>query len=187
MLRTVALLACSLVAVAGATTDGLAGEVKRQQDAKLRYSVPMAWTRTPAPSDMRAAQFTIPAEAGGEAGELVLFFFGAGQGGGTEQNLQRWYSQFTQPDGKPSSEAAVVTIRTINGLKVTAVDVSGTYTGMGPRGGAPAAGKPDFRMLAAVVEGPGGPWFFRATGPSALMASVKPQFDAMLESVEPHD
>jgi len=186
MLRTLAILACSLVAVGGAVPDAFADEVKRQQDAKLRYAVPMTWTRTPAPSDMRAAQFTIPAEGGGEAGELVLFFFGAGQGGSTEQNLQRWYGQFTQPDGKPSSEAAVVTIRTINGLKVTAVDVSGTYTGMSPGSGAPAVGKPDYRMLAAVVEGPGGPWFFRATGPSALMAAVKPQFDAMLASLEPH-
>lgn len=183
MLRPIAIVACAVLA-AGAV---FAEDVKRQQDAGLRYAVPMAWARVPAPSDMRAAQFTIPAAAGGgEAGELVLFFFGAGQGGGAEQNLQRWYGQFQQPDGKPSSEAAVVTIRTINGLKVTAVDVSGTYSGMPPRGGAPTAGKPDYRMLAAVVEGEGGPWFFRATGPSKLMATAKPAFDAMLESVEPH-
>lgn len=182
MPRTIAIVACVVLA-AGAV---FAEDVKRQQDAGLRYSVPMAWTRVPAPSDMRAAQFTIPAEGGGDAGELVLFFFGAGQGGGVEQNLQRWYGQFQQPDGKPSSEAAVVTIRTINGLKVTAVDLSGTYSGMSARGGAPAAAKPDYRMLAAVVEGEGGPWFFRATGPSKLMAAAKPAFDAMLASVEPH-
>lgn len=182
MPRTIATLVCTLVALGGA----LAGEVKRQQDAGLRYAVPMAWTRVPAPSDMRSAQFQIPADGGGEGGELVLFFFGKGQGGGVEQNLQRWYGQFQQPDGRPSSEAAVVTIRTINGLKVTSVDVAGTYTATPMRGAAPGAGKPNYRMLAAVVEGEGGPWFFRASGPGALMVTVKPQFDAMLESLEAH-
>ena len=186
MPRTIALAACTLIALTGAH----AADVKRQQDAGLRYAVPMTWNRVPAPSDMRAAQFQIPAPegaAGGEGGELVLLFFGKGQGGSAEQNLQRWYGQFQQPDGKPSSEAAVVTIRTINGLKVTAVDVSGTYTAMPVRGAAPGAGKANYRMLAAVVEGEGGPWFFRATGPAATIGAAKPQFDAMLESLEAHN
>ena len=44
-----------------------------------------------------------------------------------QENLERWYGQFSRPDGRPSREVAVVTTRTVNGLEVTAVDLAGTY------------------------------------------------------------
>ena len=115
----------------------------------------------------------------------MLFFFGKGQGGSAEQNVDRWTGQFTQPDGKPSKDAAVVTIRTVNGLKQTSVDVAGTYK-PAPMGGAGGAAKPGWRLLAAVVEGDGGPWFWRLTGPEATVAAAKPQFEALLASLEAH-
>lgn len=178
------ILAC--VAVALVVTTALAAETTRKEDARLRYAVPTKWTRVPAPSDMRAAQYKIP-KVGSDAedGELVLFFFGSGQGGTADANLDRWYTQFSRPDGKPVKDAAVVTIRTVNGLKVTSVDLSGTYK-PAPMGGAAGAPKENWRMLAAVIEGEGGPWFFRATGPEATIADAKPEFDAMLSSVAPH-
>jgi hypothetical protein len=176
----------SFVAIALVVATAFAAETTRKEDARLRYAVPTAWTRVPAPSDMRAAQYKIPkAGSDTEDGELVLFFFGTGQGGSADQNLERWYTQFTRPDGKPAKDAAVVTIRTVNGLKVTSVDLSGSYK-PAPMGGAAGAPKEKWRMLAAVVEGEGGPWFFRATGPDATMADAKPEFDAMLASVAPH-
>lgn len=177
----------ALAAVAAAVVStAIAAETVRKEDARLRYAVPSAWTRVPAPSDMRAAQYRIPkVEGDTDDAELVLFFFGPGQGGTADANLERWYTQFSRPDGKPVKDAAVVTIRTINGLKVTSVDLSGTYK-PAPMGGAAGAPKPDWRMLAAVVEGEGGPWFFRATGPEKTIADAKPEFDALLASVAPH-
>lgn len=163
-----------------------AAEAVRSESAGLRFSVPAEWTRVPAPSDMRAAQFRVPrAGADTEDGDLVLFFFGPGQGGSADQNVDRWTGQFTQPDGKPSKDAAVVTIRTVKGLKLTSVDVAGDYK-PAPMGGAGGAVKPGWRLLAAVVEGPGGPWFWRLTGPAATVAAAKPPFDAMLASLEAH-
>jgi hypothetical protein len=160
-----------------------AGDTMRTQAAGLRFVIPTAWTRTPAGSDVRAAQYTIPRAGGAsEDGELVLFFFGAGQGGGTQENLERWYGQFAQPDGRPSRDAAVVTMRTVNQLKVTSVDLSGTYLG-GPN---QRVDKPGFRLLAAAVEGEGGPWFFKAVGPAATIEAAKAGFDALLASVERH-
>jgi len=158
-------------------------ETVTKEDAGLRYSVDTAWVRVPAPSDMRAAQYKVPGAEGAEA-ELVVFFFGKGQGGDAEANLERWYAQFTQPDGSPSREKAVVTIRTVNDLEVTSVDLSGTYTGMRPGGAAkPEEGQ---RMLAAVVEGEGGPWFLRLIGPAETVAAAKPAFDALLASLQAH-
>jgi hypothetical protein len=185
-MRIVAPVAVVAAVAAAVATVAFAAETVRKEDARLRYAVPTAWARVPAPSDMRAAQYRIPKVAGDtEDGELVLFFFGSGQGGTADANLERWYTQFSRPDGKPVKDAAVVTIRTVNGLKVTSVDLSGTYK-PAPMGGAAGAPKTDWRMLAAVIEGEGGPWFFRATGPEKTMADAKPEFDALLASVAPH-
>ena len=71
-------------------------------------------------------------------------------------------------DGKPA--VAKVTMRTVRGVKVTVVDSSGTYTGMGGpmAGGAkPASG---YRLLGAIAEGRGGNVFFKLTGPSKTIA-----------------
>lgn len=180
------MVSLALAAVGRAETAG-ATATRRAQDAGLRYTVPLSWQRVPAPSDMRAAQYRIDGASTDAAddAEVVLFFFGPGQGGTTEANLERWYGQFAQPDGKPSKDAAVVTVRTVNGLKVTAVDLSGTYTAqMRPgEGGGP---KPDTRMLAAAIEGPGGPWFLRIVGPAATVAAVAADFNQTLLSLEAH-
>ncbi len=180
MRRTLALVLTAAFAAPAAAAS------VRSEAAGLRFSVPGEWTRVPAPSDMRAAQYRVP-RAGNDAedGELVLFFFGKGQGGSAEQNVDRWTGQFTQSDGTASKDAAVVTIRTVNGLKQTSVDVAGSYRSA-PMGGAGGAVKPGWRLLAAVVEGPAGPWFWRLTGPDATVAAAKPQFDALLGSLEAH-
>lgn len=175
-----ALLAVLIAGVAAA------GEV-RTEAAGLRFTLPAEWARVPAPSDVRAAQWRIPHGPGdADDGELILFFFGSGQGGRAEDNLERWYGQFTQPDGRPSRDAAVVKTRTKDGLKVTFVDLAGTYSGGTMGAGAGTKPKPGTRMLAAVVEGEGGPWFFKATGPDATMAAAKVGFEALLGSLEPH-
>ena len=64
---------------------------------------------------MRAATYTV-----GE-GECAVFYFGAGQGGGVQANIDRWIGQF-EPEGKP-----VTAKRTINGLAVTTIDVSAEH------------------------------------------------------------
>lgn len=153
----------------------------RQEAAGLRFAVPAEWPRVPAPSDVRAAQFRIPGAEGADA-EVVLYFFGANRGGGVDDNLTRWYGQFTQPDGRSSKDVAVKTTRKVNGLDVTLVDLAGTYTGMGPDAGT----KSGQRMLGAIVEGKGGPWFWKAVGPAATIEAAKPAFEQVVDSIEPH-
>src|SRR5690348_8626185 len=174
-----------LLLVVTATSVGAADTV-RTEAVGLRFTVPAGWTRVPAASDVRAAQWRIAQpSAGGQEGELVLFFFGKGKGGSAQENLERWYTQVTEPDGRPSRDAGVVTIRTINGLRVTSLDLPGTYRAM-PAGGGGAEPRPGSRLLAAVIEGDDGPWFFRAVGPEATMLGAKPGFEALLGSVEAH-
>lgn len=163
----------------------LAADTVVKEDAGLRYRIPTGWVRVPAPSDMRAAQYRVPGADGADA-ELVLFFFGRGQGGSADANLERWYAQFTQPDGRASRDAAVVTKRTVGALKVTSVDLAGTYSPTPMRVGSPADSQEGARMLAAVIEGEGGPWFLRLVGPAATVGAAKADFDGLVKSLEPH-
>ena len=173
-------LAVTLLALLVATARA---EPVRTEAAGLRFAHPSEWTRVPAPSDMRAAQFRV-AKADGDAedAEVVLFFFGKGQGGSAQDNLDRWRGQMGE--GASAKAAGTVTIKTIHGLKVTSLDVAGTYKPMA-RGG-DATPHPGYRLLAAVIEGEGGPWFLRLVGPEATVKAAKPGFDATLESVETH-
>jgi hypothetical protein len=107
-----------------------------------------------------------------------VYFFGAGQGGTVEANIERWKSQFTDA-GKPA--AAKIGTRKINGLAVTTIDASGEYSGMG---GPMAPGKPvaGYRLLGAIVEGPGGNIFLKFTGPAKTIAANQQKFEELLAS-----
>jgi len=154
-----------------------------EEAAGLRFSVPKGWQRERPPSPLAAAQLRIPRARGDDAdGEVILFRFGDAEGGGLSDNVERWYSQFKQPDGRPSKEVAVVTTRTINGLTVKTIDLSGTYRAqMGPMDN---PSKPRYRLFGAVVEGNGGPWFWRAVGPAKTMEKAKEGFVTLIDSLE---
>jgi hypothetical protein len=129
---------------------------------------------------MRLATYSVA--PGGECG---VYFFGSGQGGGVEANLERWIGQFLQADGKPSKGAAKIAKRTIHGWQLTTVDVSGAYTGMGGPGAQGGSAMPGYRMLGAIVEGPQGSIFFKFTGPEKTVAANQAAFDKMLDSLAP--
>lgn len=142
----------------------------------LGFDLPQDWQKEPPSSSMRMAQASIPGDAG--AGELAVYHFGPGQGGGVEANLDRWVNQVElAPGTQPERQSFEV-----GNLKVTWVAVEGTLkpssTGMGP-----SAPKPDHALFGAVVEGPGGPWFFKATGPAATLKNQRDAFVGLLKSV----
>ena len=133
---------------------------------------------------MRLATYTVPHAAGDQDNaECGVFYFGAGQGGSVEANLDRWIGQFLQPDGKPAKSAAKIEKRTIHGLKVTTVDVTGAYTGMAGPSADPGAPKRGYRLLGAIAEGPQGSVFFKFTGPAKTIAANQQAFEKMLESL----
>ena len=129
---------------------------------------------------MRLATYTIPPGA-----ECGVYFFGSGQGGSVDANLDRWIGQFLQADGKPSKDAAKIAKRTIHGWPVTTVDVSGAYSGMAGPTAQPGPAVAGYRMLGAIVEGPQGSIFFKFTGPAKTIAANQAAFDKMLESLAP--
>ncbi len=151
---------------------------------ELQYAAPAEWKSVPPKSTMRKAQFTLPkAQGDSEDGELIVFYFGPTEGGPTMANLDRWRGQLTDAEGKPLAAGSGTTDSfEANGLKITLLDVSGRYA-PGPMPGMPAQGPKDgYRLLAAVVETPSGPWFFKATGPEATIAAHRDAMRKLLES-----
>jgi hypothetical protein len=114
--------------------------------------------------------------------ECIVNYFGAGQGGGIEANIERWTGQMQGPDGKPAP--AKVEKRTVHGLPVVVIDTSGSYTGLGGPLAASAKPVPGYRLLGAIVEGPGGSVFFKLTGPSKTIARHEKNFNTLLTSIQ---
>ena len=134
---------------------------------------------------MRAAQYKLPKAAGDkEDALLVVYYFGQGQGGPADANIDRWINQMKQPDGRPSKERARTGTLTVNGLQVTTVDVLGNYSGGMSPDSAPADKESMFRLRAAVIDTPKGSYFVKLTGPEKTVAHWDQAYTAYLESFE---
>ena len=148
--------------------------------AGIHWTAPSGWNAQ-ASRPMRAATYTVPSASGShEDGECAVYYFGPGQGGTVDANLTRWIGQF-----QGGEKTAKTGKRTIHGLSVTTVDVSGSYTGMGGPMAQSQTAKPDYRLLGAIVEAPQGSVFFKFTGPAKTVAANQKKFDEMLNSVAP--
>jgi hypothetical protein len=143
--------------------------------AGLKLQVPDGWRSEPPGSSMRVAQAAVPG-AGGE-GQLTVFHFGAGGGGGVDANIDRWLSQVVLEAGaKPHRE-------TFDSppFKIHFVDASGTVTASRV-GSFPSTDQPGWRLFGAVIEGEGGPWYLRLVGPGTTLAAQREAFLMMLRS-----
>ncbi len=130
---------------------------------------------------MRKASYVVPRAAGdSEDGELTVFYFGAGQGGGTDANVERWVKQFG--DVKPGDVRRAD--REANGLRQHTVELdSGTFSAGTAMGGS-GTPKPNYGLLGGIVEAPSGSYFFKLTGPSKTVAQAKADFYKLLDSIK---
>ena len=144
--------------------------------AGLVFELPADWRAEQPSSSMRAAQAVIPGPDG--EGQLTVFHFGPGGGGGVESNLQRWAGQVEQDADIPSIRDQ---FDNAAGLRVTWIDIQGTLL-PSTMGAGPTEPQPGSRLLGAVVEGEGGPWFFKATGPAETLAKGRDALIAMLQA-----
>lgn len=129
---------------------------------------------------MRKASFIVPRAAGdSEDGELTVFYFGPGQGGSIDANVDRWVKQFG--DVKPSDVRRAD--REANGLRQHTVELdSGTFASGMP--GGTAKPKQAFGLVGGIVETPSGAYFFKMTGPAKTVKKAKPDFYKLLDSVK---
>ena len=152
----------------------------RQTLGPLSAVAPKGWVAQQPSSSMRVAQYGLPGSAG-EA-TLGIFFFGPGQGGSVEANIERWYGQFKQEDGQPAQGRRWT--RQVGDIAITGADVSGTFSGgmgMGMGNAAPQAG---YRMIGAIAVHPSGTVFFKMTGPAQTVEQWAASFDEFLGSLQ---
>jgi hypothetical protein len=150
----------------------------------LKSTVPTGWKESPTSSPMRFKQFTLPRDkADAYDAELVIFFFGAGQGGGIEANLDRWKKMFEPPAGKTLDQSSKVDTMNVGKVKTTVLDVRGTYMyKASPMAPGPAEPRSNHRMLAVVFESPQGPYFMRFVGPERTVEKHRKDFEKWLKA-----
>ena len=150
----------------------------RQVLGPLSAVAPKGWVAQQPSSSMRVAQYGLPGPAG-EA-TLGIFFFGPGQGGSVEANIERWYGQFSQGDGQPAQGRRWT--RQVGDIEITGLDISGTFSGgMGMGNAEPQA---DYRMLGAIAVHRSGTVFFKMTGPAQTIEQWAASFDEFLDSLQ---
>ncbi len=143
----------------------------------VEWTTPSTWKDLGARS-MRVATYGVPKSGGDpEDGECAVFYFGQGQGGGVDENIDRWIGQLENP-GQPERANF-----NVGEFKVHRVAVNGTYTApSGPMMQATDK-KSAFRLVGAIVEGPQGSVFFKMTAPEKTARAAEKDFDAMLKSL----
>jgi hypothetical protein len=143
----------------------------------LAWNVPRNWNPSE-PRPMRLATYGIPALGGdSEGAECAVFYFGPSQGGGVQENLDRWVGQFENPRSPQRSQA------TVNGFPIYRISVKGDY--LAPSGPMMQSSgtKKGYALLGAIVEGPAGRVFFKVTGPAKTVHAMTGEFDNMLKSL----
>ena len=180
------LLSCLACANKGATAiSNQQSNATQSASGDLHFKAPDDWTTEKTSSSMRVAQYKLPkAEGDKEDASLVLYYFGATQGGTAQANIDRWISQMQQPDGSSSKDKAKTETMTVNGLKVTTVDVSGTYTAEMAPGSKTFHNDDNYRLRAAVIETPKGNYFVKLAGPAKTIARWDQSYTEYLKSFE---
>lgn len=137
--------------------------------AALTWTAPGDWQTKPLGS-MRKGSFTIAGEAGATADLSITAFPGAV--GGELANINRWRGQVGLPPITDAELPSTTTRFTANGLPFTVVDLAGAD---------PANPQ---RILGGMTPYEGAMWFFKLTGPDALVAKAKPAFLDFLKTVK---
>ena len=121
-------------------------------------------------SAMRKGSYAIPGSDGAD-GDLSVTAF-PGDVGGKLANVNRWRGQLELPPLPEAELEGALTHLDINGLHADVVEFAN-----------PQAAKPQ-RLIGAMVPYEGATWFFKLTGPDALVAEQKEAFFAFLKTVK---
>jgi hypothetical protein len=187
------LLAGGVVALSFGSVDTGAGQEKQKEKGKhgilvaldgLESRAPADWQEEPPTNRTRIKQFRLsPIGDDKDNAEVVIFYFGEGQGGSAADNINRWKGFFVPPEGKKIDDVAKVQKLKVGDVAVTYLDIYGTYSFKFPpfSPSAKTTLRPNYRMLGVVFESKKGPYFIRMVGPADTVAQYKKGFDEWLK------
>ena len=148
----------------------------------LSSRTPAEWKEEAPANQMRLTQFALPKVKDDKAdAELVVF---KGITGAAKDNVARWKGQFQPPKDKKIDDVAKVEEFKVGDVKVTYLDVEGTYLykarPFDPQ--AKVEERPDYRMLALQFEGPKENYHIKLTGPAKTVEQYKKGFDDWIKA-----
>ena len=135
------------------------------EEGGLSWQLPAGWTVAPAASTMRYATISVVA-ADGSKGELIVSHF-PGDVGGDLENVNRWCQQVGHAPVDQVGLAALISKLNAGPKSLALIDVTG----------------PQSRLVAGWTRHGADTWFFKLTGPDALVGAEKAKFTGFLESV----
>lgn len=143
--------------------------VPTAEGAGLAWTAPAHWQSIPA-TGVRKATFRATGDAGATA-ELAVTAF-PGDVGGELANVNRWRGQLQLPPIAATELPGTISRVTANGLPVAIVEFTG------------GTAEAPVRLLGAFVPVGGSTWFFKFTGPPALIDREKPAFLAFIQTLK---
>ncbi|MEX2168117.1 MAG: hypothetical protein WD851_02315 [Pirellulales bacterium] len=167
-------------AEANAAEEELPPQEVKVAEGRLILQVPGDWKQVKPRSRLVEVEFAIP-EADKDVGEGRMTIMASG--GTVEDNVARWIGQFRTADGQAIEDAEPEELEA-GGLKITTLDLAGTYRDMsrGPFG--PATELPDHRMLGAIVPTDGaGNYYVKLYGPTATIEKAAEKFTEMVKGI----
>lgn len=149
---------------------------------KYHVTLPEGWQPRRPAINMIEYEFTVPAVEGDPRDGRATFM---AAGGSVDANIDRWLSQFTQPDGSDNRERAKIETLQVAGAEVHLVDITGTYNeSSGPMMGN-AVPRENYRMLGAIIAAPDGgmPYFIKFYGPANTVSANADAFRKMIQEM----
>jgi hypothetical protein len=159
----------------------VSGNVELVDVGGLTFKTPDGWKYEHPASAMRRAEFGVDGDDG-TAG-LVVYFFGNQGAGSSQANIDRWVGQFKNADGSPIAAPEPVK-RKIASFMTTQVEAAGTYVGGMGAGSPQGEGQPGQRMIAAIVDTPEGPFYFKFLGADKAVADNRKALEGLFASMK---
>jgi len=172
MIRTLATITLTAaLAVSALHAEETAPKTREVKAQDLTLTVPEAWKQQQVSSNLRLAQFAVPATGEDKDPTEVVVF--PPFGGSVEENVKRWIAQF-QAENR---ELKMTQGESAQG-KYVLVDLAGTYNKPdGPPFLRKTIPAPDYRMVSVMLtSSAGGNYFLKIVGPKGTVAAELENF-----------
>ncbi|NBQ57166.1 MAG: hypothetical protein EBU32_01980 [Opitutaceae bacterium] len=134
----------------------------------LTWTAPAQWTAKPI-SAMRKGSYAITDDSGATADLSITAF--PGDVGGDLANVNRWRGQIQLAPLAAAELASATNHLDVNGLHLTTVDFTG------------GSSTTPQRVLGAIIPVGNATWFFKLSGPAALVGREQAAFATFLQTI----
>lgn len=171
-----------LLACAAWTLEAADPAVPPVKFGKLTATVPGDWKSEKPKFRLRSHQFRIPSQMEGLADIEITVNPEARPD--SSRYFPQWKGQFTPPEGKTLDDVTRVSEFSVNGAKVSILDISGTWRYKDFPMAKKEEERRDFRVVWALVVVGDEASYVRMSGPESLVATHYQVFEKFLKGLK---